>query len=127
MKKSTLVLALLAPMMLLSGCKKKGGGQVDPPKPPIPEITVTCNFYLDYNSQSPKTKYYTTTVQNGELIANPPANPTEAPFEEFPVFKGWSTSEIIDDDSKIWNFATDKVESQYSTLNFFGIWVALGD
>lgn len=130
MKKKLLVLAVLAPMMLLGGCKKKSGPIVPPtpqPDPIDPTLKVTCNFYIDFNHYNHKTRYYTVVVQNGELITVPPETPTEPPYEEFPVFKGWSTKEIIEDDADIWDFSTDKVESYYSTLSFYGIWVALGE
>lgn len=131
MKKSLLGLALLAPLMLLGGCKKKSPGPVTPPGPtpdPIdPTLKVTCNFYIDFNHYNHKTRYFQTIVMNDNLIEEVPPTPTEAPFEEFPVFLGWSTKEIVEDPSDIWNFATDKVESYYSTLSFYGIWVAVGD
>ena len=88
---------------------------------------MTVTFYADYNQKIIKNIYYECTVQNGELINDKPNKPTEAPFPEFPNFKGWSSKEIIDDDKDLWDFSTDKVISKTSSFELFGIWVAEGE
>ena len=89
------------------------------------KVTVTVNFYRDYNYTHYRVRYYQTTVKNGSLITDVPATP-EAPLPEFPVFKGWSTKEITDDyEHDIWNFETDRVMLvNADTINFYGIWAA---
>lgn len=94
---------------------------------PIIEKKVKVNFYLDYNHVSDDQIIFTTTVDNGGLIAEKPNNPTEAPYPEFPVFKGWSKKEIIDDISQLWNFENDVVIANSGVFSLFGIWVAEGE
>ena len=93
----------------------------------IIERKVTVNFYLDYNQVAAGKIYFTTEVDNGGLILEQPANPTEAPYPEFPVFKGWSAKEIINNENELWNFATDKVVTNQGTFSIYGFWVAEGE
>ena len=94
---------------------------------PIIEKKVTVNFYLDYNHVSNDQIIFTTQIDNGGLITEKPANPTEAPYPEFPVFKGWSKREIIDDVNDLWNFETDIVVANSGVFSLYGIWVAEGE
>ena len=93
----------------------------------IVERKVTVNFYLDYNQVLAGNVYFTTQVDNGSLITEKPANPTESNYPEFPVFKGWSNKEIIDNLDDLWNFDVDIVIGNSGTFNLFGIWVAQGE
>lgn len=93
----------------------------------IIEKKVTVNFYLDFNQLEAKEIYYTTEVDNGGLITSLPPTPTVSNYPEFPVFKGWSKKEIIDDINDLWDFSKDTVVANSGTLNLFGIWVAEGE
>lgn len=135
MKKLKLLLLAPALLTLVVACRGRDGAKSSSSSDEEsssssividPTLDVTVNFYIDYNNTHYKLRYYQTTVKNGSLITDVPANPT-APSEDFPVFKGWSTKEITDDyENDIWNFATDRVQ-QASTnlvLDFYGIWAA---
>ena len=87
---------------------------------------VTVNYYIDYNSLDSETVYHTETVKNGSKLTKP-NDPTIAPFPEFPYFLGWSAKEIIDDNSDLWNFSTDIVNTDEDVFNLFGIWVSEDD
>ena len=94
----------------------------------IVERKVTVKFYLDFTLVAAGDVYYTVEVDNGGLIPAKPDDPTESPFPgEYPVFKGWSRKEIINDDADLWNFATDKVVANKGEFAIFGIWVAEGE
>ena len=93
----------------------------------IIEKKVTVNFYLDFNQLESKNIYYTTEVDNGGLITSLPPTPTVSNYPDFPVFKGWSKKEIIDDVNDLWDFSSDTVVANSGTLNLFGIWVAEGE
>ena len=121
----------LLPLILLSFSLISCGGMIDPVESTESisydyELTVTVNYYVDYNAIIAKEIYATETVKNGDKLTKP-ADPTTIPFPEFPVFKGWSKYEIVDDASKIFNFDKDVCLSTTSTLNMFGIWVAQGE
>ena len=130
---SLLVLSSIA----LTGCIEQGGssssGQSSQDSSQsssstsIVERKVTVNFYLDYNQVLAGNVYFTTQVDNGSLITEKPANPTESNYPEFPVFKGWSNKEIIDNLDELWNFDVDIVIGNTGTFNLYGIWVAQGE
>ena len=86
---------------------------------------MTVNFYLDYNTYSESTRniYATQTVTNGSKLEKP-ANPTEAPFEDFPTFLGWSTHPLIEDPDMLWDFEKDIVNTKNTGLTMYGIWDA---
>lgn len=138
MKKiSVLMLIPALGAMLITGCKKNNQPSTDGSEESSvtsssssiivdPTLDVTVNFYKDFNHTHYSVRYYRTTVKNGSLITDVPPNP-EAPSEDFPIFKGWSTKEVTDDYvNDIWNFATDKVEQDSNSLvlNLYGIWAA---
>ena len=130
MKKSALLLIVPALMALVVGCKNKNGGESSSELSSSISIDetldITVNFYIDFNNTHYKSRYYQTTVKNGSLITDIPANPS-APSSDFPVFKGWSEKEVTDDYAKdIWDFSVKKVqqESNSPTLNLYGIWAA---
>ena len=93
----------------------------------IIEKKVTVEFYMDYNQVLAGNVYFTTEVDNGSLITEKPANPTQSNYPEFPVFKGWSKKEIINDLSDLWNFETDIVICNSGTFKLYGIWMAQGE
>ena len=93
----------------------------------IIEKKVTVEFYADYNQVLAGNVYFTTQVDNGSLITEKPANPTESNYPEFPVFKGWSNKEIIDNLDELWNFELDIVVCNSGTFKLYGIWVAQGE
>lgn len=132
MKKVILTLLVLSSFALF-GCKENGGSSSGNPiepsssSEPIIEKKVTVNFYLDFSQVDAKNVYYTCEIDNGSLISEIPANPTEAPFPEFPVFKGWSKKEVIDEINDLWDFSSDIVIANSGTFNLFGIWVAQGE
>ena len=132
MKKLSL-LFLFASLSLIGCTNKKSepsdkgddkGGDGGDVTPIDPTLDITVNYYLDYNQVATKNIYISSTVKNGSKLERP-ANPKTAPFPEFPVFKGWSKKEIVDDTKDLWNFDTDIVSvTTGTTLNLFGIWVA---
>ena len=134
MKKLSIALLLMSSFLALAGCNKSsggsggsggnggsggsGGGSTDDGK-------IQINFYADYNQIEAKNVYHTYRIENGSLLTKP-ADPT-APLPEFPVFLGWSSKEIIDNKADLWDFSTDKVQTDEPTFNLFGIWVAQGE
>ncbi len=128
MKKKILVLAALSILMLI-GCGKNGnnsssgGGDSSGPK----EDLITVNFYLDYNQKAIKNIYHTCKVKNGSVITNLPPTPTEAPYPEFPVFKGWSYKELIASEEDLWDFTTDKIDTKSTVFELYGYWAAEGE
>ena len=136
MKMNKLVLLSVLSLGLLVGCtnntpSNNQSGSDNPSSSsssePIIEKKVKVNFYLDYNHVSDDQIIFTTQIDNGGLITEKPNNPTEAPYPEFPVFKGWSKREIIDDISELWNFETDVVVANSGVFSLYGIWVAEGE
>ena len=121
MKKLLLVSLLAVSTFAIIGCKgnKKKDSEDDG--------KIQVNYYIDYNAITSGEVYYTYREFDGSKLQEP-TKPTEAPFPEFPVFKGWSKKELIDNDADLWNFATDEmhVKEGYRTFNLFGIWVAEG-
>lgn len=121
MKKSILLSILGLSSLALVGCNKditeEAGVKIDK------EAMVTVNFYTDFTHCDTKDIIFTIKVQNYNLIPEHPADLTESPFVEFPVFKGWSKKTIINSDADLWNFSTDKVMTAFSTLSLYGIWV----
>ena len=87
-------------------------------------------FYLDYNQLAVDNIYYQYRTDNNVLIKKI-ADPTsdKAPLPEFPVFKGWSTKQVPDDESDLWNFDEDvmNVPTGYYTFRLYGFWVAEGE
>ena len=111
------LLAVGMAAMVITGCK---GNNKNNQK-------ITVNFYLDYNEITANEVYYTYEIKNGSKLKEP-TKPSEGTFPEFPVFKGWSHKEIIDNDADLWNFSKDEVNLEKgSVFNMFGIWVAEGE
>ncbi len=136
MKMNKLLLLSVLSLGLLMGCtgnnnpSQGGSGSDDTSSSSsesIIEKKVTVNFYLDYNHVSKDQIIFTVEVDNGGLISEKPANPTEAPYPEFPVFKGWSKKEIIDDINDLWNFESDIVIANSGVFSLYGIWVVEGE
>ena len=136
MKMNKLLLLSVLSLGLLMGCagnnnpSQGGSGSDDTSSSSsesIIEKKVTVNFYLDYNHVSKDQIIFTVEVDNGGLINEKPTNPTEAPYPEFPVFKGWSKKEIIDDINDLWNFESDIVIANSGVFSLYGIWVAEGE
>ncbi len=133
MKKLHIIsLFLMASTLCFAGCTNNGGsggsggdgpggggGDVDDGK-------IQINFYVDYNQLNIKNVYHTYRVKNGSKLTKP-ADPTEAPMPEFPVFLGWSYKEIIDNKNDLWDFSKDTVQTEEPKFNLFGIWVAQGE
>lgn len=147
--KKLLIIALASLTLLAAGCnKKKSGGSSGQASSTssttetstssssssktsssesIVDRKVTVNFYVDYNQIDANNIYFTCEVENGGLITTIPDNPTESYFPDFPVFKGWSDKEIIDDLKELWDFSKDIVVSNKGTFSLYGIWVAEGE
>ena len=135
MKRLLVFLAALS-IVMVSGCKKNKQPTSDSEpisestsseETSIPDVMITVKFYLDYNQVEAKEVYHTVEVKNGSKLEEP-TRPTPPLFPEFPVFKGWSQKEIIDDVKDLWNFDTDVVKVTLGTsLNLYGIWVAQGE
>ena len=128
MKKLSIALSVITSFLGLAACTKtnnggnggnnSGGGNEDG--------KITVNFYLDYNQVSAKNVYTTQSIDNGAKLTKP-TDPTSAPLPEFPVFLGWSYKEIIDNKADLWDFSTDKVQTDEPTFSLYGIWVAQGE
>lgn len=121
--KSKLLLGLLPALLALSvtGCS---GDENNDDSQKLPE-NVVVSFYIDYNQFDSGEAYATQTIaQGGKVTA--PATPTEAPFEMYPNFLGWSAKEIIDNKNDLWNFDTE-ITSETGTFSIYGIWVAKGE
>lgn len=124
MKNKLFLAFLFLSSLTLTGCGCHGGSD----EPPVPDFDVTVNFYVDYNHQSSAEDiYFTCSVKNGEVITEKPTDPTESNYPEFPTFKGWSDKEIIDNYDDLWDFANDRVSSNYQTMRIYGIWMASGE
>lgn len=122
MKKFLLLFALSSLMMV--GCHNNNNDNYGK------EGDITVKFYLDFNALATNEIYEEVLIYNNSKLKEP-KRPTaeDAPLPEFPVFKGWSTKEIIDDDSDLWNFATDKVNVDSGTTEFrlYGFWASEGE
>ena len=122
MKKFLLLFALSSLMMV--GCnnnKNENYGK---------EGDISVKFYLDFNALATNEIYEEVLVFNNSKLKEP-KRPTaeQAPLPEFPVFKGWSTKEVIDDDKDLWNFTTDTVNVDSGTTEFrlYGFWASEGE
>ena len=132
--KSKIIIGLLASTLILTtGCFKRnrnssGGGGSGGGDTSEYDGKIGVSFYLDYNQITAGVVYETYRIENHKKLTKP-ADPTEAPLPEFPVFKGWSQKEIIDNDDDLWDFDKDvmDVPEGYRTFNMFGIWVAEGE
>jgi len=121
MKKILLVSLMAMTAFMAVGCKKSSSDSEDDGK-------IQVNYYLDYNQITAGEIYYSYRVENNSKLQEPD-RPTEGKFPEFPIFKGWSKKEVIDNMDELWNFSTDvmKVKEGIKTFNLFGIWVAQGE
>ena len=84
-------------------------------------------FFLDYNTADFDNPYYSYKTEQGKLLTPPPTTPTEEDAHDpaYPIFKGWSSHTVIDNDEDLWDFATDKVGlGERSYLYLYGIWEA---
>lgn len=132
MKKRFIPLFLLLPLVF-TGCANSKKGEEgkdgeDGGDTPSEEL-VTVNFYLDFNQKPAKIIYYTEKVSFGSKITKP-ADPASPIDPAYPVFKGWSTKEIIDDEKDLFDFNTKLTEDNVSytkIFEVFGIWVAQGE
>ena len=129
MKKLSIALLVMTSFLGLVACNRSsgggsgggggnGGGSEDG--------KIQINFYVDYNQLNSKNVYHTYRVANGSKLTKP-ADPTEAPMPEFPVFLGWSYKEIIDNKADLWDFSKDTVQTIEPSFSLFGIWVAEGE
>ena len=126
---------LLIPLMCgCSGTNKGGGGSGggggggQGGEPAVEEV-VTVNFYADFNQKPAKNIYYVQKVKFGNKVVEPD-HPTTPSDPAYPVFKGWSAKEIIDDEADLFDFNTILTEDNVSytkVLDIFGIWVAQGE
>ena len=129
MKKIMKVFTLLGLFICLGACQKGGENNSSSSQEhslPIVEGEITVNFYVDFTRVNDDDIYYSYTVENGSLLT-PPKETPKAIYPEFPVFKGWSNKEVIDDLSDIWDFSKDKIQSTSKTFKMFGIWMAEGE
>lgn len=120
--KRKLLLGLLPSLLALSVTGCSGGD--DDKSEKLPE-NVVVTFYIDFNQANGDEYYATQTIKQGEKVVAP-ETPTEAPFEEFPEFLGWSAKEIIGSKKDLWNFDTT-ITSKSGTFSIYGIWVAEGE
>ena len=129
MKKALLILPLVT-LFALTGCRRHhhdsyteitGTDTVD-----IKQDEVRVDFYLDYNQVDAKNIYVSYVIKKGTHVKEP-KKPTTPPMPEFPVFKGWSKKEIIDNYQDLWNFDRDVVDTLGNVFNLYGIWVCEGE
>lgn len=141
MKKLLFALLTLSSMVLV-GCKgydlnpsnKSSNSSEDTSKESSSSIDgegdYIVKFYLDFNQFAVGNIYYQYRTDNDtkvKKIANPTSD--KAPLPEFPVFKGWSTKQTLDDESELWDFDNDTMhcEPGYYTFNLIGFWAAEGE
>lgn len=130
MKKKVLLLtSVLALGLTLAACGTKNKDSSGSEEESFSGPTCTVKFYISYNHYDKDLKYepyFETKVERGSKIKKQPQTP-ESPYPEFPVFKGWSKYQVLDNyEGKIWNFETD-VTPNSANLELFGIWVAQGE
>lgn len=96
----------------------------------IPEKDkITVTFYEDLNQKIAKNIYKREVLTWGDKIERP-ADPSAPLDPAFPVFKGWSLKDVIDDDSDLFDFSkplSEEFVDSYMTVDLFGIWVAEGE
>ena len=131
MKNIFKILSTLLILSSLAGCScqsknQKTSDSESEVNPIIEGVTVTVTYYISFNDTSRTGRYQVDTVKSGEKLTKP-ANPTTAPLEEFPTFKGWSLKQLINDDSDLWDFDKDIVTGQTQSMYLYGIWVAAGE
>lgn len=135
MKKTNLFLLLACSALVLSACGGKGGKEdnISSEEDSSSESIYTgptslfVAFFLDYNVADFDNPYYSYLTEQNTLLHEPEKCPTaeDAPDKNYPIFKGWSSHTVIDDDSDLWNFETDVVGyGERSYLYFYGIWEA---
>lgn len=137
MKKRILFSFLFVLPLLMTACFKNnksssnnssgGESQSSTSIPDKDKITVT--FYVDLNQKIAKNIYSQSVLTWGDKITKP-ADPTEALDPAFPVFKGWSLKDVIDDDSDLFDFSkplSEEFVDSYMTVDLYGIWVAEGE
>lgn len=136
--RNMLILSLLASMAFLSACdNSSGGGGGGNSGDSQDDGKITVSFYIDFNYANANKEwnisggnsletYDVQRVENGSKVTKP-ADPTTAPFPEFPVFLGWSKKEVIDSKSDLWNFDTDTINTETKTFSLYGCWAAEGE
>jgi len=141
MKKKLLLKLLPVVLLGLTACNNGGnnsgasGSGFDPSDLPVTK-DVTVYFYLDYNHADENNPYFkadwyagvpldrTQMVDaSGQTLVDP--TDSQASYEEFGHFLGWSIHPVIDSLDQLWNFSTDvKVKDDRGyVLQLFGIWV----
>jgi len=116
-------LALIPSLFAFSATACSGGDDKSSESLP-PNVVVT--FYIDFNQPNSDEYYDQVTIEQGGKVTAP-ADPTEAPFPEFPVFMGWSAKEIIKSKADLWDFSNNTITSKSGTFEIYGIWVAEGE
>ena len=127
MKKFVMLLALTSLMVV--GCKGNKSSNTDTSNIGD-EGDITVKFYLDFNQLAVDNVYEEYLVYNNSKLKEP-TRPTseQAPLPEFPVFKGWSTKQIIDDDKDLWDFSKDviNVDDTVTEFKLYGFWASQGE
>lgn len=111
------ITALFAVLASISMVSCGGGKKIDT------SVTITVNFYIDYNYAAEEIIYHTCDVYLNAKITDIPSNPDQNIFADFPNFLGWSSYQLINDVDDLWDFEKDIVDTTYSTLSIYGIWV----
>ena len=130
-KLGLLALLAISPMVGLtacSGCSSDSENESESVDPgDIPEGYIRVFFYVDFNQPNTGECLEHQDVLPDSLITAPVT--PYAVSEDFPVFLGWSAKEVINDKKDLWNFSSDKVntENGENTFSIYGIWVAEGE
>ena len=125
-----LVLPLLVTSCFKNNKKSSSGDPSDSSSTSIPDQDkITVTFYEDLNQKIAKNIYKREVLTWGDKIERP-VDPSVPLDPAFPVFKGWSLKDVIDDDSDLFDFSkplSEEFVDSYMTVDLFGIWVAEGE
>lgn len=115
--KNKFIKAILIGLATLTMIACRGGKKIDT------SVTITVNFYIDYNYAAESIIYHTCDVYLNAKITDKPSDPKENIFIDFPTFLGWSTYQLINDTDDLWDFQKNIVNTTSSTFSIYGIWV----
>lgn len=105
--------------LILAGCGNKNNTSNSQ------DNLITVYFYIDFVKIDDDDGLFSTVQIKNKSKITDPGTPNVAPYAEFPVFKGWSEHEIVDDLDQLWNFSKDVVNVTGTTkFRLYGIWWA---
>lgn len=86
------------------------------------------NIEIDYDEDNAEDPYHTKEAyywyySEPNVLLEEPTTPTASDDPAFPLFLGWSEKPIINNESDLIDFTTDKVPSR-EVYTLYGIWVS---